>query len=30
LVMVTVEGVKANSYSTEIVNNEVTLKDFFV
>jgi hypothetical protein len=30
LVMVTVEGVKTNSYSTEIVNNEVTLKDFFV
>jgi hypothetical protein len=29
LVMVTVEGVKTNSYSTEIVNNEVTLKDFF-
>lgn len=30
LVMVTVEGVKKNSYFTEIVNNEVTLKDFFV
>ncbi len=30
LVMVTVEGVQKNSYSMEIVNNEVTLKDFFV
>ena len=29
LVMVTVEGVKKNSYSMEIVNNEVTLKNFF-